>query len=325
MTGAEMRAGRRWRKILIGAIIALGNLHRRVLAAVFGVVGPRLSYQFSAAMARWLYRLLDPLRIRCEGQCRAALGSLVPAEEIARLAEQAFVHRVWNLTDLMLADRLLHANTYRRYGGRIDQPYLGQLLRAQRRGQALILLTAYYGPFDLLPIFLGYNGICAAVVYRRHSNAAFDEYRRRIRGRSGCELIPLANAPQRVEQILAGGGTVAMVADHYAQKGGMPATFLGLPTRAMRSVGLLAWRYDADVVVSGIRRVGEPFRFKIVVTDIVKHAQWQERDDPVTYITQRYLRGLEKLILADPSQYVWLHARWGEEFAARLYQGDWSC
>ena len=293
-----------------------------MLAVYFAVIGPRAAHALTAFLARWLYRLLTPVRVLSEAQCRAALGLRIAPEDVPRVAEQAFVQRVWNLTDLLLAERLLHPRTYQRYGGRVPEPHLGNMLDAQRRGQPAILVSAYYGPFDLLPVFLGYQGIRVGVVYLPHANAAFDEYRRRVRGRSGCELIPVERAVERLPQIMEAGGSVAIVADHHAERRGLPATFLGLPTQVARSVGLLAWRYDADVVVAGIRRVREAFRFEIEVVEVFKAVQWTGRAEPVQYITTRYLRALERLVLRDPTQYLWGYARWGEELARRLIETE---
>jgi len=239
------------------------------------------------------------------------------AEAVPRVAERAFVHRIWNLVDLLLAERLLHPGTFAHYGGVVPEPHLTRMRVAQQRGQPAILVSAYYGPFDLLPVFLGFNGLHASAVYLPHANAAYDAHRRRVRQRSGCELVPVSEVLDRLPRLLEAGGTVALVADHPAGRRGLPATFLGLPTRVPRTVGLLAGRYDADVVVAGIRRVG-PFRFEIDVVDVLDHAEWAGRDDVIGYVTERYLRGLERLILRDPTQYLWAYARWGEELASRL-------
>lgn len=288
-----------------------------MLAIFFVIIGPRRAYRITGWGALLMYRLLDPLRARSEAQCRAALHAQVPAEDVPRIAAQSFVNRARNLTDLMLASYRLRANTYERYGGRIPEPYLGALLEAQRHRQPTILLTAYYGSFDLLPIFLGYNGIRAAVVYLPHSNAGFDAYRRSIRSQSGCEMVPVENGARRLEQVLSEGGTVAIIADHHVEDRGMPVTFLGLPTKALRSVGLLAWRYEADVVVAAIRRLDDTFRFQIVVADVMSHKESASQDDPVAFITNRYLRAMERVILADPTQYLWAYARWGEKYVQR--------
>ena len=321
-------AGGRWKAwewfadLVIRAILWLNDVHRRMLGVFFAIAGPRVAYAVTGCLGRVLYRLLTPLRLRSEAQCRAALVGRVTPEQAARIAEQSFVHRVWNLADLLLAERLLHAGTYERFGGRIPEPHLTDMLATQRRGQAAILLTAYYGPFDLLPVFLGFNGIRAGAIYRPHENRGFDAYRRRVRRRGGCELIPVDRALVRLPQILEAGGTIAIVADHHVEQRGVPVTFLGLPTVAVRSVGLLAWRYDADVVVAGIRRIGDAFRFEIQVTDVMKAPEWSGQRDPVRYITERYVRALEKLVWRDPTQYLWGYARWGEDLARRLTADD---
>jgi len=311
-------------KSVIRAILWLGNIQRRVLATFFAVIGPRAAYRMTGWGASLMYRLLDPLRIRCEVLCRAALHGHVPEDEIPRIARQSFINRARNLTDLMLAPRLLRPGTFERYGGRIPEPFLQELLDGQHRRQPTILLTAYYGSFDLLPIFLGYNGIRAAAVYRTHDNEGFDEYRRNIRGQARCEMIPLQDAAFRTEQILSQGGTIAILADHHVENRGMPVTFLGLPTKVPRSVGLLAWRYEADVVVAAIRRLDDTFRFRLLVADVIYHQESALQDDPVSFVTHRYLRAMEQVILDDPTQYLWAYARWGEEFARQLNESTKS-
>ncbi|MBI1825158.1 MAG: lysophospholipid acyltransferase family protein [Planctomycetes bacterium] len=306
------------KKLLIRAIVWLGNLHRRALAFFFFLIGPRLAYRLTGWGASLMYCLLDLLRVRSEAQCRAALQSRVPAEEIPRIAEKSFINRARNLTDLMLAPYLLRPKTYERYGGRIPEPHRQELLDGQHRRQPTILLTAYYGSFDLLPIFLGYNGIHAAVVYRAHENEGFDSYRRKIRSQSGSELIPLQVAAIRLEQVLSTGGTVAILADHHVEERGMPVTFLGISTKVSRSIGLLAWRYEANVVVSAIRRLNNTFQFEIVLAEVIYYREAAGHADPVTFITHRYLRALEEIILKDPTQYLWAHARWGEEYSRRV-------
>ncbi len=305
----------------MSAVVRLSNVYRRLLAALLGAAGPEAAYRITGALARVLYASLPIVRHRSEAQCRAALEGRVPAEEVPRIAREAFRHRIWNLADLMLADRLLHPGTYQRYGGTIPEPYRATLLAAQRAHHPVILLTAYYGPFDLLPVFLGYNGLRATVVYRPHANAEFDAYRRRIRARSGCELLPADRSAARLADALQSGGTVAIVADHHAGRRGVCETFLGLPTVAMRSVGLLAMHYGASVAAAGIRRIGA-FRFEIVVSDLLHEQDWQTADDPVAFITAHYLRALERLVLADPAQYLWVHARWGEQFVHHLLERE---
>ncbi len=303
-------------------LIWLGDGYRRILAVFMAIAGPDIAYRFTETLARVLYRSLPFVQARTEAQCRAALAGHVLDTDIPRLAETSFVHRQWNLTDLLLADRLLHPGTCQGHGGQIPQPFLGMLAGAQHRRQPVILLTAYYGPYDLLPAFLGYNGIRIAAAYRPHLNVRYDQYRNRIRARAGCELIPIQRALDRVPEVLEGGGTVALVADHHTEGHGIPGTFLGLPTVTSRLVGLLAERFGVYVAVAAIRRKGRPFHFEIHVAGLLTPEDWRSADDPVAHVTHWYLRAMEQIVRADPAQYLWSYARWGEETAGKLVEAS---
>lgn len=294
-------------------VVRLSDGYRQMLAALLCALGPRMAYAIMAALARVFYQVAEPLRQHSEAQCRAALGGTLSAASIAEMAAQAFVHRVWNLADLMLAGRFIRAGSYQRYGGSIPKPYLDLLLRAQRERKPVILLTAYYGPYDLLPLFLGYNGIKTGVVYRPHGNPRYDAFRNAVRSASGCELIPLQHAIARLSGILEGGGTVAILADHEDPRRGVPVRFLGLPTHASPAVGLLAAHYRAIVVVAGVRRRNEAFQFELTVSDIFDPSAWRDEADPVTFITRRHVTAIERMVSGDPAQYLWAHARWNME------------
>ncbi|GJM24306.1 MAG: lauroyl acyltransferase [Phycisphaerae bacterium] len=305
-------------KPIVRFVLALGNIHRRGLAIAFAILGPKISYTVTGIGARLMYWLLLPLKERSEAQCAAALVGHLPDADIPAIAKQSFIHRSRNLTDLMLAARKLNQRNFEQYGGKLPEPFLTRMLAAQREERAVILVTGYYGSFDMLPIFLGYNGINASAVYLPHPNRGFDAYRKRIRSQSGCELIPVQSATTRLEQVLENGGAVALVADHHASRRGIEVEFLGIPTRAMASVGLLACRHDAEVVVAGLHRVGADFRFEFVVEDTIVPDDWKGESKPVEWVTRRYMKGIERLILREPTNYLWGYARWGEAHARQV-------
>ncbi|MBU1776187.1 MAG: hypothetical protein KJ899_06065, partial [Gammaproteobacteria bacterium] len=91
---------------------------------------------------------------------------------------QAFVHRAWNLADLMLADRLLHAGTYARYGGRIPEPYRQLILDAQHRViaaeelfQGTLTQTSVY-PREVVKRALHYNAAALIFAHNHPSGVA---------------------------------------------------------------------------------------------------------------------------------------------------------
>ncbi|MGE3180672.1 MAG: lysophospholipid acyltransferase family protein, partial [Phycisphaerae bacterium] len=237
---------------MIRFILALGNVHRRALARLYWVLGARFAYWFSTLGARLIYWLLPPLQLRSEALCYAALHDSHTIDEIRAIARQSFLNRTLNTTDLILARHRLTAKNYARMGGALPAPQLSDIRAKQRTGKPIILVTAYFGSFDLLPILLGYNDVAASVVYLPHLNKGFDRFRRSIRGKSGSELVAVDDAGARFQDVLAAGGTIGVVADHHVTERAVPVKFFGIDTSVPRSIGLLAWRYNAEVAVAGI-------------------------------------------------------------------------
>jgi Kdo2-lipid IVA lauroyltransferase/acyltransferase len=285
-------------------VATLGDLHRVLLSAAFGVLGPRAAYVFTRGMARVLAGLLPELQAAAEANVRAAMGDSAATSQIAR---NSLVHRFLNLTDLLLARRWLIPSRLDAIGGRIPQPWLDRMLLAQSERRPTILLTAYYGAFDLLPIVVGMSGVHALMVYRHHRNAGFDRLRDAIRRRGGCELVPVEEALVRLPRALEAGQTVGMLLDHEARRG-VTAEFLGRRTTVSPAVGILAARHGADVIAAGLRRVGV-FRFAWHIEPTIAAADFRDDPEAVSAITRRALAGLERIVRREPSQYLWVRDR----------------
>jgi KDO2-lipid IV(A) lauroyltransferase len=63
--------------------------------------------------------------------------------------------------------------------------------------------------------------------------------------------------------------------------------------------------------VVGVKKVGEPMRYQVVVEDIIYPEEYSGfRAEAVRRITQRYTAALERVVNSAPEQYFWLHNRW---------------
>jgi KDO2-lipid IV(A) lauroyltransferase len=68
--------------------------------------------------------------------------------------------------------------------------------------------------------------------------------------------------------------------------------------------------YNVPVVIAYARRLGDRFRFRVGVQDVIYPKDWQSHDNPLHYITQRYTKAIEDFVRTDPGQYWWVHRRW---------------
>jgi len=64
------------------------------------------------------------------------------------------------------------------------------------------------------------------------------------------------------------------------------------------------------IVVGCSRRIDNRFYFEIAANRIILPEEWQDKDDPLKWVTAEYTRAIEEFVRQDPSQYWWLHRRW---------------
>lgn len=290
-------------------LIRLGDWQRAGLSLFYAVVGPRIAYSISDFAARLILRLLPPLREQIQRECRLTFPALESAA-LRQLATRAFLHRLRNVADLLLARFRLHPRSFRSLGGALPESQLSAIHAARARRQPLIFVTAYYGPYDLLPVYLGLNGVPLLAVYKAHESAGFDRLRREVRAKSGCELVPLRHAAAAIERTLSAGGAIALVADHDDDPRGVEVEYLGRRARASRAVALLAQRFNAEVIVAVIRRTARPFHVELIRCDVMRPVDWAGVKNATESITIRMISALDRMIREQPAQYLWGHQRW---------------
>jgi KDO2-lipid IV(A) lauroyltransferase len=63
-------------------------------------------------------------------------------------------------------------------------------------------------------------------------------------------------------------------------------------------------QFKVPVIIGGAKRLNDRFKFQFFMQDIIWPKDWENQDDPMRYITQRYSTALENVIRTEPSQYL---------------------
>jgi KDO2-lipid IV(A) lauroyltransferase len=112
-----------------------------------------------------------------------------------------------------------------------------------------------------------------------------------------------------MNSILSEGASLGFIADQDAGRKGLFVDFFGRKASTYKSIGLLAITQNIPVCVGYARRKGD-FLFEIGTTRLITPEQWEDKKDPLLWLTQEYTSAIEKFIREEPSQYWWLHRRW---------------
>ena len=266
----------------------------------------------SLSLARWLgrgfYRWYGRGRRRALEHLRLSFPEK-SAAWIEKVAQRSFEHIVMLVFDVFWTARLVRPTTWRHFfeiNPREVQPVYD--LADAKKG--LIMVTGHYGSFEALGCAMGASGLTNYSIGRPIDNRFIDQYLRRTRQNQGQIIINKKGASDQMADILSSGKFLAFVADQNGSRKDVFVDFFGRKAATYKSIGLLAMRYHVPIVAGCCRRIDDRFQFQINVTRLIQPQHWQDKPDPLHWITQQYTSAIETFVRQDPGQYWWLHRRW---------------
>lgn len=285
----------------------LQYLALRLVAAALHCFPVDTNLQTAKLIGSLLYRFDKRHRERALGNLRRSFPQMSEARRAA-MAERSMQQLVMLGVEVLFTTRLIGIDTYSRYVKLTDfQEVLGLMLRGDR---GLIMLTGHYGNWEVLGYVLATLGFPTTSVARPLDNPYLSDYVFGVREKTGQRIIGKKGATTEVTEVLDRKGAVGFIADQNAGSKGMFVDFFGRKASTYKSIGLLAMEYEVPVVIGYARRVNDRFHFIVGVQDVIYPEDWKNQDDPLRYITQRYTKGIEDFVCADPGQYLWVHRRW---------------
>lgn len=185
---------------------------------------------------------------------------------------------------------------------------------AQNKG--VLVLTGHFGNWEFAPIggilnfreFKGQfhfirrtlgNKTIERILFNRYYNA-------------GLNVIPKKNSLQQVCDVLDQNHAVVFVLDQHASlanRDGVAVEFFGKKAGTYRSLASFARNTGVPVVPAASYRQADGKH----VLEFYEPLVWQEYDNTQESIyrnTLLYNQALERIILAHPEQWMWLHKRW---------------
>jgi len=226
-------------------------------------------------------------------------------KEIKRLAKKFYRH----LADIIIENAVIQFWPERRlrHMFRCTNPEI--IDRYYEKGRDIILITGHYCNWEWAsPLSLTIKHLVIGV-YKPLRNKYFDRAYRKARTRFGAVAVPMGSIGRALFEYkekeiptLTG-----MVGDQRPIRKHIQywTDFLGQKTAVFTGSEKLAKKFNAVVVFMKVRRIKRGvYQAEIeLVTDTPNETSANE-------ITEKHTRILEKLILEDPSSWLWSHNRW---------------
>lgn len=262
----------------------------------------------SAKVIGWLWAKLMPrIYQRAIDNLTMAFGAERSEEEIKRLALRSMQNFAMTGVELMQSPRLINRRTWHKYA---ELRNIDEALELAIAGRPAIMVTGHFGNFELLGQLVAcFVGRFWGVV-RLMDNPLINDYLVRTRSHTGLRLIFKKGAVEASEEVLRDRRFLGFLPDQNAGRKGVFVDFFGKKASTVKTVALLALEHDVPVIVGYCRRIGDRFHHELGIERIIWPREWQDKEDPVFWITQEYVHAIESYARRWPDQYLWTHRRW---------------
>lgn len=241
-------------------------------------------------------------------------SNVLSTQEITYLAQCFYSHIATSLKE-NLRMRFMSQQKIQQKAEIVGHEQVIELTRQENFGGVLIL-TGHFGNWEFAPI--------AGILNFQQFQGRFHFVRRTLQLKwlekivfkryyeAGLQVIPKKNALFPVCDALDKKDAVVFVLDQHASinnKDGIPAEFFGIPAGTYKSLALIARYTNVPVVPSCTYRKPDGKH----VLHFYPPIPWQtaESQEKEMYLnTCAYNQALEKMILAHPEQWMWMHKRW---------------
>ena len=190
------------------------------------------------------------------------------------------------------------------------------VLDVAAQGRGVLILTGHFGSWEVAPMagilnFKQFQGrfhcIRRTLVNKTIETILFRRY-----ARVGLRVIPNKNALNQVIEALSHNDAVIFVMDQHASlvnRDGIAAEFFGKKAGTYRSLATCSRYTGVPVIPASTHRLPDGRH----VLEFHAPIAWKEQENSqasLYYNTCAYNRALEKMVLAHPAQWLWLHRRW---------------
>lgn len=235
---------------------------------------------------------------------RQALGEL-SEPELERLVRAGWRHLLRVSVDTERLTRVPRARLAEHFTVRLGD----EARRALAEERGCLVLTGHFGSWEAGLAYLPALGLQPVYgVAKPPKNRFLSQHLQVSRERWGLRILSRKGAMAAAPAILRAGGTLGLVIDQRTSGRALLAPFFGRLARCERAPAVLLKRQRVPAVLAACRMGRDPLTYVLEMDEVLWPEEWARR--PVEEIVARINQGLERLIRADPEQYVWIHDRY---------------
>ncbi|KTD17610.1 lysophospholipid acyltransferase family protein [Legionella jordanis] len=263
-------------------------------------------------MGRFLYHFLPYRRSIVQANINLVFGHQLNAAQKKRLAKAFYSHMAMSIKEIVQ----LRFMSEKKLKERVDVKGYQRLLDIVAQNRGVLILTGHFGNWEFAPLggILNFEEFKGQFHFIRRTlgSKALERLLFRRYYQAGLNVIPKKNSLDQVCNALDQNHAVVFVLDQHASlanRDGVAVEFFGKKAGTYRSLATLARHTGVPVVPAAGYRLPNG-RHVLEFHDPIYWQDYPTIQESIYQNTLAYNQALERIILAHPEQWHWLHKRW---------------
>ena len=180
------------------------------------------------------------------------------------------------------------------------------LEKIKKEKKIAVFISGHFNNFELMAMQIDKSGIDLAAIYRPLNNMFLNKTMEKIRINHICkkQIKKGRSGTRELLEYLKKGSSIALMIDQRVREGSK-VSFFGKEATTTTIPAQLIKKFNCELVPIYIERFNN-FHFKMYVSKPIKVSSNKSIQEITIFLNNL----LEKMILKNPSQWIWTHDRW---------------
>ena len=264
-----------------------------------------IGLKFSSILSGYIMLILGPL-FRSKNLANKNLKNAVP--KLSDNEREKILNQMWFNYGRLLSEYMFIKNFRKseKFSKRITVENQIILEKIKQDQNPVIFISGHFNNFELMAMHIEKSGIDLAAIYRPLNNIFLNPIMENIRRKYICknQIKKGISGTKKLLQHFKKKTSIALMIDQRDSEG-IKSNFFGNEALTTTIPAQFIKKFNTKVVPIYIERLNGN-NFKIKIHDPITF----EKEETISSITLSLNKTLEKMIIKNPDQWIWMHNRW---------------
>ncbi len=273
-----------------------------IIVYLFFIIGKLIGLKLSRIIFSTIFKLVAPA---FKSKKIIDKNLSIFASEVPNIDKNQIISEMWKNYGMTFIEYMF-LNTFRKNSSHIEIKGDENLNVAISKKKPLIFVSGHFANFELMSMEITKRNIKLATIYRPLNNIFLNPFMEFLRKKFICEnqIKKGLNGVRDAIEYIKNDFSIALMIDQRVSEG-VITNFFKKPALTTTLPAQLALKYKLSIVPVFIERKSND-KFVIEFQNEIKS---EDFDDKIK-LTEKLNEVLEKMVMRNPTQWIWTHNRW---------------